>query len=300
MVLVGRRELLANFRQNRALDALISALFDSRSQISLPDRISQTDDAVIAIMAAIVGNRSRPFKDAISMLNRRKIDESAEWIHDDLLLFSVIAGNLRFGGSDQLVEQLLRVRLSGSEGQSQDMSLSLKALAEQKSDAPLLPVLLVGQVLVEPDHTWDRHLLSRAFEQSTQLESESDAPPFIRLLGEKVADVSTRIGVETNGSEYSALSSFRSGFDRRVRCFAGTVFFLLLVGSAAGWFMATKLFFSENADSEELAGKLFDMGIVIGPIAVFLARKAIFSFFRSSFYRIFGGKGLLDYESRSK
>ena len=296
MVLIGRHEALAALRDDRALDALIVALFEPDAPIASPERISQTDDAVVAIMSALREDTEDRFQDAVSLLNRRKIDIDADWIHDDLLVFSVIVGNLRFGGSDELVERLLRFRLSGAEGRSQEMSLSLKALAERKSDAPILPVLVVGESLVDPSRGWDGPLLSRAFGQASELEAEGDALPFLRLLGEKVADAATRIGVENHASEYSDLASFHSRFDLRAKCFAYVVFWVLFIGSAIGWFFVAGLFFSSDEESEELAGKLFDMGVVIGPVVVFFARKVIFSSSRRFFYRMLGGGILLDRE----
>ena len=117
---------------------------------------------------------------------------------------------------------------------------------------------------------------------------------FLRLIGEKVADVATRVGTLRNASDYSRLTIFRNKFEFRANLFAHAVFWLLLIGVAALWLYVARLYFSPNKESEEFAGKLFQMGVVIGPVVLFFAGNKIRAGIRRLFYMVFGGSGLLD------
>lgn len=294
MVLIGRQELFAELRADRALAALITLLFDPEGSVEVPKRISQTTDAVIGVLASLREGKEDGFRQAATMLIRRKVSSESDWIHDDLLAFSMVVGNLRFGGCDELVAQLLRARLSGADDRSQRMSQSLNALSKSQNAAPLASVLIVGRMLAYPARELDGALLSLAHEQSVALEIQPTTQQFLRLIGEKVADVATRVGTLRNASDYSRLTIFRNKFEFRANLFAHAVFWLLLIGVAALWLYVARLYFSPNKESEEFAGKLFQMGVVIGPVVLFFAGNKIRAGIRRLFYMVFGGSGLLD------
>jgi hypothetical protein len=298
MVLIGRQEAFAKLRGDRALAALITILFDHTGLIDAPTRISQTDDAVIATLSSIQSREEGGFREAAAMLSRRKISVDSDWVHDDLLAFAMIVGNLCFGGCNKLIETLLRARLSGNDDdRNQKISQSLRTLADSQDDAPYLSVLIVGRMLAYPSGRIDGKLLSNAHEQSAMLEIDPTTKEFLRLLGEKVADVAIRIGSVDHASEYSRLKVFRTKFDRRSTIFGHVVFLVMVLGIAALWVSVAKLYFSSEKESEEFAGKLFQMGVVVGPIALLLARKKILVFLRSLFYSILGGGELLESNS---
>jgi len=294
MVLIGRQEIFAELRRDRALAALIDLLFDDNGSIEVPNRISQTSDAVVGVLASLQKGKDDGFRQAVTMLVRRKVKADSDWIHDDLLAFSMVVGNLRFGGGDELVKQLLNARLSGADERSQMMSLSLSALSNSLSDAPLAAVLVIGRMLAYPEKELNGSLLSLAYKQSAELETQPTTQQFLRLIGEKVADLAIRVGTMKNASDYSRLKIFQNKFDLRADLFAGAVFWLLLLGVATLWLYIARLYFSPNKQSEELAGKLFQMGVVVGPAVLFYARKQIRSGIRGLFYKTFGGSGLLE------
>lgn len=293
MVLIGRQEIFAELRRDRELAALITLLFDRDGFIEAPSRMSQTVDAAVGILSSLRNGKEEGFRQAIAMLARRKVSADADWIHDDLLAFSLVVGNLRFGGAEELVSQLLRARMSVGDGCSGLMSQSLGALASAGGDAPLASVLVVGRMLAYPDQKLNGALLAQAHKQSVELETQPTTHQFLRLIGEKVADVAAEIGILKNTSHYSRLVSFRNKFESRANQFSFGVFYLLLLGSGCGWLYLASLYFSPDKETEELAGKLFQMGLVVGPLALFFSREKIREALRRAFYRVLGGGELL-------
>lgn len=293
MVLIGRSERFAELRSDRSLAALIKVLFEHEAILVAPVRVSQLADAVVATMASVQSGDVSGFNDALAMLERRKLGPDAEWIHDDLLVFALIVGNLKFKSATELIDQILLARSASTDDRSRMMSQSFDALAHCRDEAPLKAILVVGRVLADPQIKIEGLLLAEAFDQSTKFEIDSGTQQFLRLIGEKVVDLAHHVGAAQNTSDYFQLCRFRKRFETRARIFAGLVFCLILMGTIVGWLFIAKLYFSPNKDEEDLAGKLFQMGIVIGPLAMIFSRRQILAYSRSVFYHMLGGRGLL-------
>jgi hypothetical protein len=293
MVLIGRKEIFSELKNDRELASLIRVLFEPTSQIEKPQRVSQTADAVVSVFSALQSGDVSGFRESGLMLKRRKIAVDSDWIYDDLLAFAYVVGNLRFGGDADFVDELLRVRLLGGDERSRLMSESLNALSKSHEDAPLAAILVVGKLLAQPDIDLNGEALSKAFEQSLAFEAQPTTQQFLRLIGEKTVEVATALSARTNSSDYSKLMQFRQAFDFRAKFFAQAVVWLLLLASGALWVRVAMLYFSTDKASEEFAGKLFQMGVIVGPFVLFFARRQIRGAAYRLFYKAFGGSMLL-------
>jgi hypothetical protein len=293
MVLIGRQGIFAELRKDQALAALITILFEPDGSIAAPHRISQTADAVIASLSSVMQGIDAGFRESVTMLLRRKISTSAEWVHDDLLAFSMVVGNLRFGGSDEFIQNILEARLTASDDLSLQISRSLEALSQDRNEAPFAGILVVGKILAFPASEIHGELLANAYKQSVAMETKPTTKQFLRLIGEKIADIATSVGGIQNASDYSRLKTFQSNFEVCANRFSRAVFILTLVGVVAVWVYIAKLYFSSDKAAEDLAGKLFQMGVIVPPVLILIGRQKISASLRRMFYRFFGGGELL-------
>ncbi len=300
MVLIGKQEILQNIRADRSLSALITLLFEHEGSINAPIRLSQTDDAIVASLFSIHKRSNVEFKKAGEMLSRRRICNDTDWVHDDLLIFSIIVGNLCFGGFDELISEILRARSVGNDDdKSQKVTESLRSLVNSQSDGPILAIPLVGLNLAFPNRDLDGYLLSKAYSQSVTLEVDVGTNLFLRILGEKISQIAINVGGLENASEYSRLKHFFNSFERRAIVFSQSMFAIIFLVTVCTWFYVAYLYFFSDSITAELSGKLFQMGVVISPFALLFFRRKFLKFARSLFYLFFGGRRMLEQDIRS-
>lgn len=299
MVLIGRQQTFAKFHDHQALRALIQLLFENDRVIDTPNKLGKTEDIVTALLASIQKENKELFDSAISKLEKRQISENTEWIHDDLTVFSIIIGNLKYGGHNKLTEEILNTRKTNSVPHSLDITQSLIALNNQQLSGPILPIIIIGQYLTNNKATPDKETLDLAFQQATKLEINESTTAFLRLLGQKVTDIAISLGIQDHHTEYSALIKLQKNFDKRAKLISFLGFTGIFISITAIWgYFIWQYFFGDKVSSE-LAGKFFSIGVVIAPIAIFLIRKKIFSSIRTLFYFLFTGKSWIRYEKDS-
>ena len=187
MVLIGLQEALLTYQEDRAFSALIKLLFEPNKNIHVPSRLSKTEDVVIALLASVSNKDKQLFEKAMSVLERRKVSEETEWIHNDLAVFSMIVGNLFYGGHAEVIKKGLQGRLNSSDRQSLEITKSLYALNDGTDavTASVQSIIVVGHELLGSAGTLDKEVLRNALKQNEQLELDENAPPFLRLLGQK-------------------------------------------------------------------------------------------------------------------
>lgn len=300
MVLIGRHEALLAYKEDRTLDAFIRLLFEPAGNVDAPTRLSKTEDVVIALLASVRNKDEILFENAMAVLERRKVSEQTEWVHDDLAVFSMIVSNLYHGGHAEIIRKGIQARMNSSDQQSLDISLSLSALHDGQNTAPILPILIVGQELAGKTEAVQKQTLQQAFQQSEQLELSEQTSSFLRLLGQKTTDIAISMCVADNFSSHHAMMKFQKSFDTRARLFSYFIFTVILVGFTGGWIFLAWLYLFGNTEQSAHAEKLFSMGVVVAPIPIFLFRTKILGFSRSLFYRLLGGGHWLQFEKEQQ
>lgn len=296
MVLIGRQEALLTYKENQSLDALICLLFEPTQEVNVPSRLSKTEDVVITLLASVRNKDKVLFEKAMAVLERRKVSEQTEWIHDDLAVFSMIVSNLHHGGHAEIIKKGIQARMNSSDQQSLDVSMSLSALNDGLTTAPILSILIVGQELAGKTESARKEILQQAFKQSEQMELNEQISPFLRLLGEKTASMAVSMCVDDSFSSHYAMMKFQRSFDTRVRLFSYLIFTVILVGLTGGWIFLAWLYLFGNTEQASYVEKLFSMGIVVMPISILMFRAKILGSIRSLFYRLFGGGHWLKFE----
>lgn len=296
MVLIGRQEALFTYKENQALDAFIRLLFEPDQEVNVPSRLSKTEDTVITLLASVRNKDKALFEKAMTVLERRKVSEQTEWVHDDLAVFAMIVSNLHHGGHAEIIKKGIQARMNSSDQQSLDVSMSLSALNDSLTTAPVLSILVVGQELAGKTESAQKETLQRAFNQSEQMELNEQTSPFLRLLGEKTASMAVSMCVDDNFSSHHAMMKFQRSFDARARWFSYIVFTIILLGSTGVWLFLVWLYLFGNPEVSSLIEKLFGVGIILAPVSVLVLRTKILKFIRSMFYRLFGGSAWLQFE----
>lgn len=300
MVLIGRQKAFAEYRNHQALEALIQLLFEKNQTIAAPKELHNTEDIVTAILASIQRNDEPQFRDAISELEKRGISEHTQWIYDDLTIFSMVIGNLKFGGHNEIIEKILTTRKSNLDQRSLDITQSLIALNNQQANGPVLPIVITGQWLTNKTPQPNQHVLEQAFQQATSLEIDESTTPLLRILGEKVADIVVSMCVHSNSTKYYAFTKFHKNFDLRARIFGILGFSIIFLSTSIIWVYLVWQYFLGDKASSEFANKMFGIGVVLAPVTIFIIREKIYKSIRALFYYLFGGKPWLEYEKKSE
>ena len=109
-------------------EAFKQFLFQKEIKIENEFKNSDIKHHIIKLMIAIQANDKTGFDEAFSQIKQRKLDEHVQWIYDDILVFVITVGVLKFKVSKNWINQLFVLRLKNQADDKKDYTEALHFL----------------------------------------------------------------------------------------------------------------------------------------------------------------------------
>jgi hypothetical protein len=258
--LESRSKYLMELGQNPKLLAFYNMLY-LKSIVIPPSQLSETDEIYYGTLEAIVTNNKNLFNTHFQKISKRtpSKDSVSPFVHDDLLIFTLLVGVIKFALEKAWLQNLLSIRTTSA------ITSTFDALIKNnyQSKSNLCEIVIPFLELLN-DHSLSNDYLNEAYltisHNQTLFDSRHD---FQTMLSLKAYD-SIVLSRQSEGSELSRLKEFEKKFTVRVRILTFIVYNGLLIG---GLYFMVKLLGS-YPEIKEYADTI---GLLIGILGVSLA-----------------------------
>ena len=280
MVLVDRGRLLSRFSDSHVVQALAGYLLLGVTPDYRRAECSERDQITISAIRSMALNDRNAFDDAYRAIQRRQINEEADWIFDDYLLFALITAGLKFDADLTFPQRALETRRPLQSGREAEVTDNLLNLAKQNRIESPTPLVFVGEHLANGPAR-DEQALRKVYSAATRLPAEWN-DEFMSIICMAAADI-----VVTSSPlipEVPAL--FWRECNRRIAIVASGVHTLASVILVAAWAAVTVYYLTSDS---KLLEKLFTAGLILFPAAFVLKRAFVIRIIRRLILRVLGG-----------
>lgn len=258
--LESRSKYLMELGQNPKLLAFYNMLY-LKSIVIPPSQLSETDEIYYGMLEAIVTNNKNLFNAHFQKISKRtpSKDSVSPFVHDDLLIFTLLVGVIKFALEKAWLQNLLSIRSTSP------ITSTLDALLKNnyQSRSNLFEIVIPFLELLN-DHSLSNDYLNEAYLTISNNQNLFDGRhDFQTMLSLKAYD-SIVLSRQSEGSELSRLKGFEKKFTVRVRILTFIVYNGLLIG---GLYFMVKLLGS-YPEIKEYADTI---GLVVGILGFSLA-----------------------------
>ncbi|MEQ8526056.1 hypothetical protein [Gracilimonas sp.] len=102
---------MSDILQSNYWEAFKQFIFQKEIKIENEFKSSDIKHHIIKLMIAIQANEKAKFDNAFSQIKQRKLDEHVQWIYDDILVFVITVGVLKFNVNKDWINQLFVLRV---------------------------------------------------------------------------------------------------------------------------------------------------------------------------------------------
>ncbi len=204
---------------------------------------------VLAIMIAIQSNNLTRFEESLSEIKKRRLDESSQWIYDDILVFVLTVGALKFNESRSWVSELCLLRMNN---QSDD----------KRSFTESLHFLLNGSHLGLPHINaicWDIVDLVEKPEEEIILEAYSDASRVLNSNDDDLNKLIAKSAIQSvlkfkgldNLKERKEQKAFINRFENRTNLLSKILFWIVFIALIPTAVFVSFIFITSISSMEE-------------------------------------------------
>ena len=280
MVLIVRRELLSRLSQSPVVQAFAGYFLLGKTPPAEIPGTNERDRITIEAIRSIALNDPQVFEPAYSDIQRRQINDQADWIFDDYLMFALITAGLKATTDLTFVQKALETRRALQSGLEAETTDALLHLAKQHKIDPPSPIVLVGRHFANQIDR-DETTLRAVYSSATRLLAESH-DEFTNIICMTAVD----IVIASSPLIPEIPSLFWREFNRRITFVASALHTFASVLLMAAWFGAVVHYFATDI---RLLEKLFTTGLLVFPAAFLWQRKRVVAVTRRLIIRIFGG-----------
>lgn len=258
--LESRSKYLMELGQNPKLLAFYNMLY-LKSIVIPHSQLSATDEIYYGMVEAIVTNNKSLFNAHFQKISKRtpSKDSVSPFVHDDLLIFTLLVGVIKFALEKAWLQNLLSIRSTSAITSTFDAVLNNNYQSKSNLSEIVIPFLELLN-----DHSLSNDYLNEAYLTISNNQSLFDSRhDFQTMLSLKAYD-SIVLSRQSEGSELSRLKEFEKKFTVRVRILTFIVYNGLLIG---GLYFMVKLLGS-YPEIKEYADTI---GLVVGILGFSLA-----------------------------
>ena len=265
MVLVDRRELLSAFSDSPVVQAFAGNLLLGRTPDYDGSGINERDRITIATIRSIALNDRKLFDDAYTEIQRRQINDEADWIFDNYLLFGLVTGGLRFGAELTFAQRALETRRALQSGRESELTDDLVSLAKRHRFESPSPVVFVAEHLANAPAR-DEHTLRGVYVTAMRVQAEWE-DEFIHIICVTAGDII----VASSPLIPEIPSLFWRECNRRINAVASGAHTFASTIVVAAWAAAVIHYLVSDSKFFE---KLFAAGLLVFP-AAFVWKRAL-------------------------
>lgn len=118
---------------SKYLDAFKQFIFQKEIQIENEFKSSDIKHNIINLMIAIQANDKTKFASSLLQIQQRKLDEHIPWIYDDILVFVITVGVLKFKVNKDWINHLFVLRVKNQADNKKDYTETLHFLLNESN-----------------------------------------------------------------------------------------------------------------------------------------------------------------------
>lgn len=137
-----------NDRNSEYLSVFKEFVTDQRIEAKNQYKESDIRHHVLAAMVAVQKDNKSKFEHALSHIKERQYDKYSQWIYDDIMLFVIASGVIKFGISRSWINDLCLTRLNSQGGEkkrfTESIHLTINGSSSQNSYTKVLLFIIAG------------------------------------------------------------------------------------------------------------------------------------------------------------
>lgn len=282
--LIERNSYVSDLKRNTKFNQFIS--FVNCLSVEGIDYDIEIDRLFNNTLISIKEENKQLFHQVYSQISERQPNKNSTILHEDLLLFALIVGLIKFkSDSDWLIRAIQSRESSEKEGTLIKNTFISILNGNYKNKENLFQVIIVIENLL------DFQLISWEEKSDFYAKITSDKlalykSDFLNIISLRAFDIVLIEGDKSDRSNFAFLSSFEKKFLNRTNIISNIIYFIMVIA------VATALIkFSVNPKYKDIIDKIFPISGAIGiSILSLISRKKLIPFFEDGIKLLFGYK----------
>jgi hypothetical protein len=292
--LAERSEYLHQFGSDHYARAFIDFLMGSKVSAREPSSGETANDLGVMAFRAIQENDRARFDEAYERISGRRPSPESDWLYNDLLLFALAVGVVKFGSDADWLVDALRTRANSTEGESQLIARTLSDAVNGNFEStnnhgPLLIVVkhILDMPLGSPEY------VNSIFRQLVLGPFPPHESSFLNVISLRAADAIVLSKDLGDLERRLATDRFLASFEVRIEQVASVLWVVLTVVAIAAtayfgyrYLNAPK---QERGTFETILALLPLLGLPgVGVLGLFWKRRQIEAWLKRRLLRFFG------------
>ncbi|HZL09822.1 MAG TPA: hypothetical protein VFC65_07475 [Prolixibacteraceae bacterium] len=282
--LIERNSYVSDLKRNTKFNQFIS--FVNCSSVERIDYDIEIDRLFNNTLLSIKQGNKQLFHQVYSQISERQPNKNSPILHEDLLLFALIVGLIKFKSESNWLIRAIQSRESSEKEGTLIKNTFLSILnGNYKNKENLFQVIIVIENLLDLELiSWEEK--SDFYAKITSDKLDLYKSDFLNIISLRAFDIVLIEGDKSDTSNFAFLSSFEKKFLNRTNIISNIIYFILVIA------VATALIkFAVNPKYKDIIDKFFPISGAIGiSILSLVSRKKLIPFFENGIKLGFGYK----------
>jgi len=282
--LIERNSYVSDLKRNTKFNQFIS--FVNCLSVERIDYDIEIDRLFNNTLISIKQENKQLFHQVYSQISERQPNKNSTILHEDLLLFALIVGLIKFKSDSNWLIRAIQSRESSEKEGTLVKNTFLSILnGNYKNKENLFQVIIVIENLLDLELiSWEEK--SDFYSKITSDKLDLYKSDFLNIISLRAFDIVLIEGDKSDTSNFAFLSSFEKKFLNRTNIISNIIYFILVIA------VATALIkFAVNPKYKDIIDKIFPILGAIGiSILSLVSRKKLIPFFENGIKLIFGYK----------
>jgi hypothetical protein len=282
--LIERSNYVTDLRRNAKFNQFIS--FINCLSVDKIDYDIEIDRLLNNVLFSIRKGNKQLYHDAYSQISERQPNKNSPILHDDLLLFALIVGSIKFKSDPSWLIRTIQSRESSEKEGILIRNTFLSILnGNYKNKENLYQLIIVIENLLDLELiSWEEK--SDFYSKVTSDELALYKDDFLNIISLRAYDLVIIEGDKSDTSNYAFLSSFEKRFIKRTNIISHIIYFSLVITIAI-----VLIKFAVNPKYKDIIDKIFPIIGAIGiSILSLISRNKLIPFLENGIKLLFGYK----------
>jgi len=229
--LKDRKELYAECKDEACLLAFVQWMLDDTITIHADDNRQNTQDIARNAIIAIKNNSKTGFHIVYESIARRKPRKDTVWIYDDILMFTLVIGAIKFEIDAKPLNAILNVRKQSQDNEKRILTDLLEdALSGQIEVAGKYRFVSICIAdVIGTDYTIEQSTANTIYQEALGYYQDSKSNLFIRVCALRACDIIVTLKDLLPPGRVKSVIAFSRKFQSRVSQIATFVYVVVVV-----------------------------------------------------------------------